>query len=84
MDLKKAYDSVDRRFTIKLLEKYKMGPRLLKYIKTIWKDQKFVLKQGGVFSDTVEVERGVTQGRDLFTVTGDIQSAFHPVSILQL
>ena len=62
LDLKKAYDSVDRERILKLLEKYKVGPNVRRYIARIWQDQKYFLRQGGFYSDGVIVERGCTQG----------------------
>ena len=62
LDLRKAYDSIDRRRTIKILEKYKVGPNIRRYISSIWEKQQFILKQSGFFSKLVDVTRGCTQG----------------------
>ena len=62
LDLRKAYDSIARNRVLKLLEKYKVGPNIRKYIHDIWDKQIFVLRQSGFYSDAIEVDRGCTQG----------------------
>ena len=62
LDLSKAYDSIDRNKIVQLLKKYKMGPRLLAYVKKVWEDQHFVLRQAQFYSDPVSINQGVTQG----------------------
>ena len=62
LDLRKAYDSVDRGRIMKLLEKYKVGPKVRRYIDKVWKNQKYFLRQGGFYSKAVYVQRGCTQG----------------------
>ena len=47
---------------MKILEIYKVGPRIRRYIKGIWDEQKFVSRQAGFYSEEIDVERGVTQG----------------------
>ena len=44
LDLSKAYDSIDRTKIVQLLKKYHVGPRILKYIETVWDRQQFVLR----------------------------------------
>ena len=44
------------------MKKYGVGPRICRYVETIWRDQAFLLKQSGFFSNPIDVERGVTQG----------------------
>ena len=43
LDLRKAYDSIDRTRVINLLKKYGVGTRLRRYIETVWNGQQFVL-----------------------------------------
>ena len=62
LDLRKAYDSIDRGRVLKLLEKYKVGPNLRRYINNVWQKQHFVLRQAGFYSKPINVERGCTQG----------------------
>ena len=61
LDLRKAYDSIHREAVLALLEKYGVGPNIIRYIQNIWEDQEFFCKQGGFFSSGIRVERGATQ-----------------------
>ena len=45
-----------------MLEKYKVGPNLRRYINNVWQKQHFVLRQAGFYSKPINVERGCTQG----------------------
>ena len=47
---------------LKLLEKYGMVLNIRKYIYDIWDKQIFVLRQASFYSDSIEVDRGCTQG----------------------
>ena len=62
LDLRKAYDSIDRQRVLLILEKYKVGPNLRRYIAKIWEGQKYFLRQAGFYSEAVHVRRGCTQG----------------------
>ena len=62
LDLTKAYDSVNREQVMEILEEYKVEPRIRRYIKGIWDEQKFILRQAIFYSEEIDVERGVTQG----------------------
>ena len=62
LDLKKTYDSINRGRVLLLLEKYRVGTNIQKYIETVWSGQQYVLRQGGFFSQPVEANRGCTQG----------------------
>ena len=62
LDLRKAYDSIHREGVLALLEKYKVGRRIRTYIKNVWDNQVFILRQKGFYSKAISVERGVTQG----------------------
>ena len=48
LDMRKAYDSIDCGRVLQLLEKYRMGPNLRRYISMIWDQQHYILRQGGV------------------------------------
>lgn len=62
LDLRKAYDSINRESVLALLQRYGVGPNVRRYISFIWEDQIFLLKQSGFFSDPISVDRRVTQG----------------------
>ena len=44
IDLKKAYDSIDRDRVLYILEAYGMGPKLTKYIRVVWDKQRYLLQ----------------------------------------
>ena len=62
IDLKKAYDNLDRKVAMKILEKYGVGVNVRRYIWKIWEKQQFFLRQSGFYSDPIAVDQGVTQG----------------------
>ena len=62
LDLKKAYDSIDRKRVIHIMKKYGVGPNICRYVQTVWDNQFFLLRQNGFYSDPLQVSRGCTQG----------------------
>ena len=52
LDLRKAYDSIDRNRVLRLMEKYKIGPNIRRYVAKVWENQEFVLRQAGFYSET--------------------------------
>ena len=62
LDLKKAYDTLDRTQAIRILEGYGVGPRLIQIIKNIWEGDTMVPKQAGYFGRPFRAKRGVRQG----------------------
>ena len=62
LDLRKAYDTLDRDRTLVILEGYGVGPRSLKLLRQFWVQQKVVAKQSGYFGEAFDATRGVTQG----------------------
>ena len=60
MDLRKAYDSIDRERFLNLLRRYGMGPRICAYVETVWENLVFVLRQAQFYSDKVNVNRVCT------------------------
>ena len=62
LDLKKAYDSIDRDRIIHIMKKYGVGPNICRYVQNVWSNQSFLLRQSGFYSDPFQVERGCTQG----------------------
>ena len=43
LDLRKAYDSIDRNRVLRIMEIYKVGPNIRRYIRKIWEKQHFML-----------------------------------------
>ena len=62
LDLKKAYDTLDRTQAIRILEGYGVGPRLIRIIKNIWDGDTMVPKQAGYFGKPFRAKRGGRQG----------------------
>ena len=47
LDLKKAYDTVDRERMLTILEKYGVGERTIRLLRTYWDRQQLVARQAG-------------------------------------
>ena len=62
IDLRKAYDTLDRVRTMAILVGYGVGPNLCQFIQTIWDGDTLVPKSGGYFGKPLKAERGVRQG----------------------
>jgi hypothetical protein len=62
MDLKKAYDTLDRDRTMEILEGYGVGVNLRRFIERIWGGDTMVPKQSGFFGKPFRAGRGVRQG----------------------
>ena len=62
LDLRKAYDTLDRDRTLQILEAYGVGPRALGLLCHFWDQQKVVARQGKYYGKPFPATRGVTQG----------------------
>ena len=62
LDLKKAYDCVDRERTLDILEKYGAGEKLIRLLRTYWDEQKVAARQSGYYGSVFTPTRGCTQG----------------------
>jgi len=62
LDLKKAYDCVDRERTLDILEQYGVGPRALRLLRQFWEQQVIVARQGGYHGEPFKATRGIVQG----------------------
>jgi len=62
LDLKKAYDTLDRGRTLKILEGYGVGENTRRFIERIWDGDTMIPKQSGYFGKPFRAERGVRQG----------------------
>ena len=69
IDLKKAYDTVDRERLLQILEMYGMGPRCLRLLRHYWDNQQCVARQGKYHGRAFQPSRGLTQG-GVFSPTG--------------
>ena len=62
LDVKKAYDTIDRQRTINMLGKYGLGERTCKLIKNMWEEDIIIPKQQMFYGKSFNAERGVKQG----------------------
>ncbi len=65
LDLKKAYNTLDRERTLNILAAYGVGPKILALQKYFWDTAKLVCRAGGNYGEGFSAERGVTQGGPL-------------------
>ena len=89
LDLRKAYDTLDRDRALDILAGYGVGPRGLRLLSRFWDQQQVVAKQSGYHGDPFGVTRGVTQGDiispTIFNVIADavIRYWLHTVSDIE-
>jgi len=69
LDLKKAYDTVDRPRLLDLLSQYGVGPNCIRLLREFWDRQQTVARQSGYHGPAFHPERGQTQG-DVFSSEG--------------
>ena len=62
LDLKKAYDAMDRDRCVLILEAYGVGPNMLQLIQFFWDNAELVCRAQGRFGEPFKAKRGVTQG----------------------
>lgn len=62
LGLRKAYDTLYRGRTMKILEGYGVGPTVRSILQTFWEGHTVVLRQSGYYGEPFKVTRGVTQG----------------------
>jgi hypothetical protein len=65
LDLRKAFDAMDRGRCLEILAGYGVGPRMRHLIQKFWKEAVLVCRASGVYGDTFSAGRGVTQGGPL-------------------
>lgn len=61
-DFEKAFDSVEWNFLFKTLEKFNFGASFMQWIKIMYKDPIFRVKNNGWISKTCKMNRGIRQG----------------------
>ena len=62
LDFKKAFDSLNWEFMIKVLEKVNFGEYFINWVKILYKKPKIVVKNNGYLSETIELQKGIRQG----------------------
>ena len=62
LDLKKAYDTLDRGRTLGILKGYGLGQNLCRIIEEVWEMDTMVPKQAGFYGKSFSASRGVRQG----------------------
>ncbi len=65
LDLRKAFDAMDREQCIMVLEGYGAGPRMIRSIRGFWRDAIMVCRVAGNYGMAFKASRGVTQGGPL-------------------
>jgi hypothetical protein len=65
LDLKKAFDSMDRDRCLLVLEGYGAGPNMRRLIRHFWENTQMVCRASGNYGVPFKAARGVTQGRPL-------------------
>ncbi len=72
VDLKKAYDSIDKGCMMEILKAYGVGPNLLRLQNLFWGNAKLVCCTGGCYGSPFLAQRGVTQGNPLSSLMIDM------------
>ena len=62
IDVRKAYNSLDRGRCMEILRDYGLGPKLQRLLQRYWDGQKVVTKAGKYCERLFSTGRGVTQG----------------------
>ena len=62
LDLKKAYDTLDRNQAMRILEGYGVGCNIRRIIQTIWDGDTMIPRQAGYYGKAFRARRGVRQG----------------------
>ena len=63
LDLRKAYDSMDRGRCVEIMRAYGVGENLLRLLTNFWENAELVCKAGGYYNrESFKTGRGVTQG----------------------
>ena len=65
LDLRKAFDAMDRDRCLDILKNYGVGPKILRLIKNFWHKAKLVCRASGRYGRSFRQSRGVTQGGPL-------------------
>ena len=72
VDLRKAYDHLDRERCLAIMTGYGVGPKLLRLQTKFWEQAQMVCRAGGSFGKPFRAYRGVTQGGPLSSLMFNI------------
>jgi hypothetical protein len=62
LDFSKAFDSIDRKYLLAVLEELNFGPDFINWVKTIYNNTCSCIVQNGNISEFFSLEKGVRQG----------------------
>ena len=62
IDLRKAYDAMDRGRCLEILEGYGVGPNIRRLLSHFWEEAELVCRASGRYGAPFKARRGVTQG----------------------
>lgn len=62
IDLKKAYDAMDRDIYTEILTGYGVGPKMRKLVQFFWDNAELVCRAGGVFGKPFKARQGDPRG----------------------
>jgi hypothetical protein len=68
IDLSKAYNTLDRKTTLKILEHYGVGKRTKNLLESFWKHHHVIPRASGYHGRCFQAHRGVTQGNNRVSV----------------
>ena len=75
LDLKKAYDTLNRERTLELLRAYGVGDKACTLLAQFWEQMQFMARQSGYHGKAFWTSHGVTQGDiispTIFNIVGD-------------
>ena len=72
LDLKKAYNALDRSKFLEILEGYDVGTRDIRLLHRYWERLQMVARAGGYYGEPFYGERGVTQGDPLLSKISNV------------
>ena len=86
LDLKKAYDMVPHKRLIEKMRKFQFGPKLIRFIESMYQNTYMRVKVGTQLSESFKYERGVRQGCPtspiLFNIyINDILDRIRPIEV---
>ena len=62
LDISKAYDTIDRKQKIRVLQGYGVGENCIRILRTLWDNHTIMPRDGSLYGASFNAKRGVTQG----------------------